>query len=58
MRWSLRLAEFNFDVENLAGTMIMHVDTLSRHLQTVTIDRTLYEDLLEQSRKPTRFLAS
>ena len=36
MRWSLRLSEFDFDVEHRAGTKIKHVVALSRHVQTVT----------------------
>ena len=32
MRWSLRLAEFEFEVQHRAGTKIKHVDALSRHV--------------------------
>jgi transposase InsO family protein len=35
MRWSLRLAEFEFVVEHTPGTKISHVDALSRHVGTV-----------------------
>jgi hypothetical protein len=41
MRWSLRLAEFDFDVEYRAASKIKHIDALSRYGQTVTIDQTL-----------------
>ena len=36
MRWSLRLAEFDFDIEHRPGANIRHVDALSRHVQAIT----------------------
>jgi len=36
MRRSLRLAEFDFDIEYRPGTQIRHADALSRHVYTVT----------------------
>jgi len=36
MRWSLRLSEIDFIVEHRAGTIIPHVDALSRHVGTIS----------------------
>jgi hypothetical protein len=35
MRWSLRLADFEFSVEHLPGKKVAHVDALSRHVGLV-----------------------
>ena len=35
MRWSLRLSEFNFEIEHVPGSKIKHVDALSRHVGLV-----------------------
>jgi hypothetical protein len=35
MRWSLRLADFDFTVEHTPGNKIVHVDALSRHVVRV-----------------------
>jgi len=35
MRWSLRLADFDFVVEHTPGSKIAHVDALSRHVGAV-----------------------
>jgi hypothetical protein len=52
MRWSLRLAEFDFEVEHRPSAKIRHVDALSRHVQTVMTDHTLSKDAVrdEQSK--------
>jgi hypothetical protein len=55
MRWSLRLAEFDFDVEYRAASKIKHVDALSRHVQTVTIDQTLSKELVRDEQKTDKF---
>jgi hypothetical protein len=36
MRWTLRLAEYEFEVQHRPGTKIRHMDALSRHVQAVT----------------------
>jgi hypothetical protein len=36
MRWSLRLAEFDFDIEHESGTKMGYVDALSLHIATVS----------------------
>lgn len=35
MRWSLRLADFDFEIEHIPGTKISHVDALSRNVGTI-----------------------
>jgi hypothetical protein len=35
MRWSLRLADFEFAVEHTPGSKIAQVEALSRHVGTV-----------------------
>ena len=35
MSWSLRLYEFNFEIENVPGSKIKHVGALSRHVGLV-----------------------
>jgi hypothetical protein len=35
LRWSLRLSEFDFQIEDRPGTQIRHVDAISRHVQAV-----------------------
>jgi hypothetical protein len=41
MRWSLRLADFDFVVEHRAGSKIAHADALSRHVRAVEEGLTL-----------------
>jgi len=55
MRWSLRLGEFQFPVEHRPGTSIRHVDAFSRHLQTVTVDKSLTKELLREEQKTDNF---
>jgi transposase InsO family protein len=55
MRWSLRLSEFDFDVEHRAGTKIKHVDALSRHVQTVTTERSLTKDQVRAEQKVDKY---
>jgi hypothetical protein len=58
MRWSLRLAEFDFIVEHRTGTQIKHVDALSRHVQTVTTDQFISKDLVRDEQKTDKFCNS
>jgi hypothetical protein len=44
MLWSLGLAEFDFEIEHLAGTKIRHADALSRHVNAVPTDQTLSKE--------------
>jgi hypothetical protein len=45
MRWSLRLSEFDFDIEHVPGTKIRHVDALSRHVGLVEVNQLLSKEL-------------
>ena len=56
IRWSLRHAEFDFEVQHRAGTKIKHVDPLSRHLQSVTVDQSLSKDRNREEQKTDRFV--
>jgi hypothetical protein len=47
MRWSLRLAEFDFFIEHRPRTLIKHVHALSRHEQTLTANQTLSKELIK-----------
>jgi len=38
LRWSLKLSELDFIVQHRPGTKIAHVDALSRHVGTVTLN--------------------
>jgi hypothetical protein len=55
MRWSLRLAEFDFDIEHHPGTQIKHVDALSRHVQAVTANQTLSKNLVKAEQGTDKF---
>jgi hypothetical protein len=54
MRWSLRLADFDFVVEHRAGSKIAHADALSRHVRAAEEGLTLtkQEVLAEQLSDP------
>jgi hypothetical protein len=56
MRWSLRLAEFDFDVERRAATQIKHVDALIRPVQTVTTDEFISKELVREEPKTDNFV--
>ena len=51
MRWSLGLAEFDFDVEHRPGAKIRHVDALSRHVQAITTEQSLSKNLVRAEQK-------
>jgi hypothetical protein len=55
MRWSLRLAEFDFEVEHRPGTKIRHVDTLSPHVQTVMTGHTLSKETVREEQSKNKF---
>ena len=55
MRWSLRLAEFDFDVEHRPGTKIRHVDALSRLVQAMTTEQSLSYNLVLAEQKRDNF---
>jgi hypothetical protein len=51
MRWSLRLAEFEFELQHRAGTKIKHIDDLSRRVQSVTVDQSLSKVRIREEQK-------
>ena len=55
MRWSLRLAEFDFDIEHRPGTQIRHADSLSRHVHNVTANQTLSKELVKAEQETDKF---
>ena len=55
LRWSLRLAEFDFEIEHRAGTKIRHVDALSRHVNAVSTDQTLSKELIRAEQESDQF---
>lgn len=55
MRWSLRLAKFDFSIEHRPVTKIKHVDALSYHVQTVTVEQTLSKDRVREEEKTDKF---
>jgi transposase InsO family protein len=55
LKWSLRLAEFDFRVEHRAGTQIRHVDALSRAIQSVTFDQSLSREEVIQEQRADEF---
>ena len=58
MRWSLRLAEFDFDVEHRPGAKIKHVDALSCHVQAITTEQILSKDLVRVEQKCDNFCST
>jgi hypothetical protein len=55
MRWSLFLAEFDFDIEHRPGTQINHEDALSRHVPTVTANQPLSKELIKADQETDKF---
>jgi hypothetical protein len=55
LRWSLRLSELDFVVEHRPGTKIAHVDALSRHAGTVTVNNCLDKVNILQEQKKDAF---
>ena len=58
MRWSLRLAEFDFDVEHRPGAKIRHLDALSRHVQDITTEQSLSKNLVRAEQKRDNFCST
>jgi hypothetical protein len=55
LRWNLRLAEIDFEIEHRAGTKIRHVDALSRHVNEVSTDQTLSKELIRAVQEADQF---
>jgi hypothetical protein len=53
MRWSLKLAEFEFDIEYTAGKTIQHADALSRHIAAVSADPLSRENIKQKQLEDT-----
>ena len=55
MRWSLHLAEFQFDIEHMPGSKIRHVDALSRHVGLVEEPKFMSKELMIREQKEDSF---
>ena len=52
IRWSLRLSEFDFEIEHVLGSKIKHVDALSRHVGLIVDTQLMSKELkLGEQRK-------
>ena len=58
MRWSLRLTEYDFDLEHRPGAKIRHVDALSRHVQAITTEQSLSKNLVRAEQKRDNFCST
>jgi hypothetical protein len=55
MRWSLRLYEFDFEIEHVPGSKIMHVDALRRHGGLVEETQLVSKELIIREQKKHSF---
>jgi len=55
MRWSLRLCEFDFEIEHVPGSKIKHVDALSRHVGLVEDTQLMNKELMLREQKKDSF---
>jgi len=55
MRWSLRLSEFDFEIEHVPGSKIKHVDALSRHVGLVEETQLMSKELTIREQKKDPF---
>ena len=55
MRWSLRLSEFDFEIEHVPGTKIKHVDALSKHVGLVEGTQLMSKELMLMEQKKDLF---
>ena len=55
LRWSLKLSELDFVVEHRPGTKFAHVDALSRHVGTVTVNNCLHKVTILHEQKKDAF---
>jgi hypothetical protein len=51
MRWSLRLSEFDFEIEHVSGSKIKHVDALSRHVGLVEETHLVSKEMMKKEQK-------
>jgi len=55
MRWSLRLSEFDIEIEHVPGSKIKHVDALSRHVGLVEDTQLMSKQLMLNEQKKDSF---
>jgi hypothetical protein len=55
MRQSLRLSEFDFEIEHVPGSKIKHVDALSRHVGLVEESQLMSKELMIREQKRDAF---
>jgi hypothetical protein len=55
LRWSLRLAEYDFTVQHRPGAKIQHVDALSRHVRAVATEPTVSKDKVRKEQATDSF---
>ena len=58
MRWSLRLSEFQFDIEHVPGSKIRHVVALSRYVGLVEEPRFMSKEFMIREQKEYSFCKS
>jgi hypothetical protein len=58
LRWSLRLTEFEIDLQHRPGTQIRHVDALSRHVQAVHTSKTIPKERVKAEQASDQFCNS
>jgi hypothetical protein len=51
MRWSLRLIEFDFEIEHVTLSKIKHVDALSRHVGLVEETHLMSKEVITKDQK-------
>jgi hypothetical protein len=57
-RCSLRLLDFDFEIEHRPGTQIKHVDALSRHVQAITTSQIIPKETVKAEQGINRFCNS
>jgi hypothetical protein len=55
MRWSLRLSEFDFEIEHVPGSKIKYVDILSRHVGQVEDTQLMSKELMLREQRKDLF---
>ena len=55
LRWSLRLGEYQFEVQHRPASKIRHVDALSRHVQAVSTVHPLSKDVIRVEQRKDKF---
>ena len=54
--WSLRLSEFDFEIEHVTSSKINHVDALSRHVGLVEDTQLMSKELMLREQKRSHFV--